>query len=413
MTVPPSLARRLPHVALGLVLLAALALRLAWFEIEKRTPDEEVYAVCAVRVLDRGTGEVAEMVRAFNATPALWHYPQPTRVGHFVLVAATMAVGNDDSPRSAARLALLASLAALALLAALAWRSFGPWIAAIAVLCVAASPADLMLARRGWADGPVGALSLAMLGAAAMALRAPHRRRAVVLLGAAAAAAVVVKGSALGVVAVLALAIPAAAPRGARAALARTAIPALAAGALVAVAVLAAAAGGVAPLLEAFRHSGEAIATNDYVRTQQRGGPDYYLLGLWLLQPVVVVLGLAGAVVLAIRPGLAPARDADGAAVARLVALYALGTLAIAMAAPLKSLRFVSPMLGALALLAALVLGAAAAAVRPHPGRAGGIAIAAGAAALLVAAALDVQCFVAIFVTRGVSDLVTPWIAGR
>jgi 4-amino-4-deoxy-L-arabinose transferase-like glycosyltransferase len=395
------------------VLLAALVLRLSWFEIEKRTPDEEVYAVCAVRVLDHGPGEVAEMVRAFNATPALWHYPQPTRVGHFVLVAAAMAVGNDDSPRSTARVALIASLAGLALLAWLAWRAFGPWIAVASAACVATSPADLTLARRGWADGPLGALSLALVAFAGMALLEPARRRWPLLLAPAAAAAVLVKESALGVIAVLAVALLAAAPRDRRAALARTAVPSLAAGALVAVALLAAAAGGVAPLIEAFRLSGEAIATNEYVRTQQRGGPDYYLLGLWLLQPHVVALGLAGIALCAIRPTLAPARAPESPAVARMVALFAAGTLAIAIGAPLKSLRFVSPALGPLALLAVLATAALIAGVRARTPRAGVAVAGLTVVALAIAAVLDVQRFVAIFVTRGVSDLVTPWIAGR
>jgi hypothetical protein len=404
----------LPLVVLASILLAGVAFRLAWFEIEKRTPDEEVYTVCAARVLDHGPFAVADMVRSFNASPALWHYPQPTRAGHFLLVAAAMAVGNDESPRAASRVAFAASLAAMAILAGVAWRIFGPWMAVVAVAFVASSPADLTLARRGWADGPVGALSLALLGVAAMTLAEPSRRRWTVLLGAAAAAAVLVKESALGAIAVLAVALLVAASREARAGIARTALPALAAGAIVAVALLATFAGGPAPLVEAFRLSGEAIATNPYVAAQQRGGPDYYLLGLWLLQPHVVLLGLLGAVALALRPELAPAPPATpSAAVARLVALYALGTLAIAMVAPLKSLRFVSPLLGTLALLAALVVGSALATLRVRGPGAAATATAVVGAALAAAAVVDVQRFVAIFVTRGVSDLVTPWIAGR
>ncbi len=152
-------------------------------------------------------------------------------------------------------------------------------------------------------------------------------------------------------------------------------------------------------------------APNDYMREFQSGSPAYYAVGLALTHPLPFLLGVLGAALAAVKP----AWLSNGGGERRERALRGLGAftlvfLAIACAWPQKNLRFLSPLLAPVALLAGALLVAALESARralPPPRYR---VLALGLAVLVtVAAGSDLARFVRYFVELRIPDLATPW----
>ncbi len=203
---PPlaALGRRIAPAVTVALLLAGIALRFAWLEVPRRTPDERLYAALGSRIAAEGPAAYAAIVREFVAGPDAHPYPWPQRAGYLYAAALAQSVAGRPTPGPIAGLSTLASVLLLALAAAFGVRVLGLRAGTLALVFVAASPLDLAMARRAWQDELV---ALVALGLAALWTFAPERplaRRALFLL---AAVALTLKES---------LAIPASRSRGSR-----------------------------------------------------------------------------------------------------------------------------------------------------------------------------------------------------
>jgi len=114
-----------------------------------------------------------------------------------------------------------------------------------------------------------------------------------------------------------------------------------------------------------------------------------------------------------VRRGRVPGLPSKPAASTALVSLSVLVVcLAIvALAYPQKNMRFLSPIVAPIHVLAAVSLVALVETVRTARGGAPRwVAVAGVAVLLVVAAALEDRQFVHFFIERGVPDLATPWL---
>jgi 4-amino-4-deoxy-L-arabinose transferase-like glycosyltransferase len=396
-----------------LVLAGGVYLRLAFREPKQRTPDEGFYTAYAIDAARQGPKFVGTVVRLFNESPRMRKYPRPTRVGYYLPAAAVMRATGEQTVRAPAALSTAASLLALLLCLGLAARAFGVWPALVALLFLAASPIDLTMARRAWVDPLLGALTLGMVVAYGRLLGRPERVLALagfLLLG---AWGLLVKES--GAVALgcgcLGFAI-----QGWQVTR-RVSVPvrAIVGGLLAVVAAIALLAwlcGGLGPLLQVFRPIPGAPAS-EYLLEYDSGGPGYYVVGLMILQPVPFVLGVLGAILVALRVQVVaelPAREEDRRLLQAL-AWFVVIFLAVAMWQNPKNMRQLSPMLVPLYLLAAVVVCAVLAALRRRlPAALGWGLTALAGGALAGAAFFDLDRFIHYFVISGVPDLATPFL---
>ena len=424
----------LSHAAWVIALAAGIALRVVLPQPAQRTPDEEAYAIGGAVLHRDGIAAEARMVAAYAADPLMAELPPPTRIALPWLGAVAMSLTGSTDVGVVASISTLGSALQLAVLAALALEALGPWGAALAIAFLAASPLDLAIARRAWADSLLGLVATLMLWAFTRAAARPGGRAwpaTVIALG---AGATLVKEAGL-----LLLGLGAAglavvewrAPGGPRRALLM--LLGGVAGAAAAAGALTLLCGGIAPWRAALEHMARGVEANDYVRRYQTGSGLYYARGLALLQPLPWLLGIAGAVVIATRGAWAaagrprgsgapkparggrPGRDRKRAAVVLgASAWFALIGLGAACLYRQKNLRFLSPIYAAVALLAAATVRAGLARLRAR--LPAGIArrATAGVAILLVASlGMDLLRFQEQFVRRDVLDLVTPWLEGR
>ena len=405
-------SRALSLFGIAILFAAAVALRFAFLDVSARTPDERFYASYGARIAKEGPCATASAVSEFVRDPAR-PYPWPTRPGYLWLAGGVMRVSGDATPRALAGLSTAASVLSLALLAALAFRFLGAGTAAFAILLIAASPLDLAMARRGWQDTPVALLTLGMISCVLWSASRPRRLLPALAFFALSAFALTVKESAaipfaLGT---LALAIGA----GQRGRGARGAIAVLAAGAVTAAAAAAAlvvASGGAEMLRRALELGRLVNSPNAYMREYQTGSPAYYLAGLALLHPLPFALGTVAAILAVFRaPFLLAPWNRPGARLALvMLGWFVLIFGAVACAWPQKNLRFLSPIVAPIAMLAAALLASAlswaGARVSPRTAKLAGVAL---ALALTAGAALDLQRFVHDFVVLRIPDLATPW----
>ena len=194
----------------------------------------------------------------------------------------------------------------------------------------------------------------------------------------------------------------------------RGALVMLGAGALtlgIACGALALAVGGWEPLTAALHRLSDTSIVNRYMREYQSGGPEYYVRGLGLLQPVPVALGLLSALLIA--PACFPLRTHGKGAVeiaGTTLAWLAIAFVAVALAYPQKNLRFLSPVYAPLDLLAGALVWAALGWLRPRtPFSIYRSACVALALLLFVSALGDHRRFVTYFIERQIPDLATPW----
>lgn len=404
---------RLAHALIALLIALGVTLRVLDFPVAVYTPDEDAYAdFYATPIYDNGAGELPKLVREYNARPDMLQFPSPTRVGHLWAIVGFMNLLGRATIQNAAWASAAASMLILLLIARIGLRSLNPWATAIALLFAVVSPLDRAMARRVWGDELFAACALATLHAFIAWASGPRRTRWMVLCLVFAGYSILIKETGLMVLgcATAGLAIVAwraSGPRGAALALLAGAATLVAS-----IAALAIACGGLEPLRATFARMAAASHGNEYMMKYQTGGPGYYVRGLMALQPLPIILGLLGAVAVALRwPALRWSFKTPRAQTAlATLAAFTLAFAALALVWPQKNLRFLSPIYAPLDLLAGAALWAALNARRwrlPAPALRIGVALV--AVALLAAAIADQQRFVELFLRRGIPDLATPW----
>ncbi len=402
---PSPASARLAHALIALLIALGVTLRVVDFPVAVYTPDEDAYAdFYATPIYENGAGALPKLVREYNARPDMLEFPSPTRVGHLWAIVGFMNLLGHATIQNAAWASAAASMLILLLMAWLGLRALGPWTSVLALLFAAVSPLDRAMARRVWGDELFAACALASLLAFVAWASGARRARWWVLCLTLAGYSILIKETGLVVLgcATAGLAIVAwraSGPRGA-------------AFALLAGAAIALACGGLEPLRATFARVAAASHGNEYMRTYQIGGPGYYARGLLALQPLPMVVGLVGAVAVALRaPALRAAFETPRAQVAlATLAAFTLAFAALALAWPQKNLRFLSPIYAPLDLLAGAVMVAALQRVRARlPAQVFRLGVAVIAVALLGLALADHQRFVELFLRRGIPDLATPW----
>lgn len=395
-----------------LVGVLAVALRVAWFGVADRSPDEQLYAGFAHGIAQQGPGWFPNMVSLYTNDGDV-DYPWVHRAGYLSLVAlAQLATGRHDAV-AGELLSTLASLAGIALAGVLAWRWAGPLASLLTLLFLAVSPLDLAIARRAWQDTTIAFLTLAMVGLALRSLEAarPWRWRWAYL--ALSAFTLLVKESALIPFGLGMLVLTWDAWRHRGRVLAPVGV--LAGGGLV-LAVLAGTllllCGGLENARELIRLTPDAWKSDWYIRDYQTGGPGYYLTGLRILQPVPWALGVLAAFVAVLRPRLLAGRDGSAhiATALRLLGGYVLIFLMVSCAYSSKNMRFLSPLYAPVALLAAAVVKRLLSALHAGlPVTAWRTAAAVVAVVLMLSAWSDARRFDHWFNELQIQDLATPW----
>ena len=148
-------------MVVGTLLCLAAGLRLANLgNVGSRTPDEKVYTKFANVWLQSGAAGLQTQVAEYRADPELRLYPPPTRVGLIRLIAGVMALSGRRDELPGASISCAASIASAFVLAWMGLRFFPSWCVVFALLFLAASPADLAIARRAWPDATVELLGI-------------------------------------------------------------------------------------------------------------------------------------------------------------------------------------------------------------------------------------------------------------
>jgi hypothetical protein len=390
----------------------AVGLRVAWFHVPDRSPDEQLYTQFGHGITHEGLAWFPHMVDLYTNDGDV-EYPWVHRAGFLSLVALAQIVSGRQDPVAGELLSCAASIAMVALTGVLAWNLLSPWGAALAMLFLATSPLDLALARRAWQDDVVALATLLMVALLLKALARPRERAWLVAFFTLSALSLLIKESALlpfgfGT---LTLAVDAwLRTRNVR----RTLVPLLwGAGATICVAgAILALAGGLEPLQELIRLTPAAWKPDAYLREYQTGGAGYYVTGLKILQPVTWLLGTLAALLAVAGAGVlaGPWRSVSGRRALRVLGGYVLFFLAVSCAYNSKNMRFLSPIFSPVAMLAAsLVFGALAwlrSRVAPAMWR-GAVAVTVGL--LVFAAWSDARRFDHYFNDLQIQDLATPW----
>jgi 4-amino-4-deoxy-L-arabinose transferase-like glycosyltransferase len=396
-----------------IVLLFGVGIRLTSIRPPNQTPDEDFYTSCGEGVYTQGARFMPTFIQACWEDREKHQYPWPNRIGYFWLIAAAMAVTNDTSVNAGAAVSTLASLLVLVLTAWLAFRFLDPWSATMALLFLATSPLDLVIAGRTWQDEVVALFALLMAHAYIRSVTRRERAGWAVAFFALGAYALTVKETAVLVLGAGTFGMLWAAwrsERGARAA-ALVAAGGLVA-ALVAGGVILWSSGGLESLRRTYEMWKLVNVPNEYMRKYQMGSPAYYAVGLGILNAVPFALGLASAILIALRAPFmrSPWRHRDAAELLGALAWFVLAYGLIACIYSQKNLRFLSPIYVPVFILAAALVRAAVAVLRRHlPTIAFRGVVAAVAVVLAVSAAADLGRFHHWFIEREVADLATPW----
>ena len=401
-----------PLAACVALFVLAVTLRVVWFGVPERSPDEQLYSKYGRGIATEGLAWFPRTVAMYDDTLE-FSYPWVHRVAFLSLVALSQIVTGRHDPVAGELLSCTASIAMVALAGVLAWNLLSPWCAVLAMLFLAVSPLDLALARRAWQDDVVAFATLLIAALLLKALSRPRERRWRIAFFVVSGVTLLIKESALipfGL-GVLALASDAwSRPRDLR----RVVLP-LAGGALVTgvgVGGVVALCGGLAPARALLAMTPAAWAPDDYLREYQTGGVGYYVTGLRILQPVPWLLGCVAALLaLAGAPLLrGPWRTASGGRALRVLGAYVLIFLAVSCAYSSKNMRFLSPIYAPVAMLAASLVVSTLVWLRarvPSAAWRGGVALASGL--LLFAAWSDARRFDHYFNQLQIQDLATPW----
>lgn len=403
---------RAPLAACIAILALAVTLRVVWFGVPERSPDELLYAQFGNGIASEGLAWFPRTVAAYTGEGDV-EYPWVHRAGFLSLVALAQVVTGRHDPVAGELLSCSASITTVALTGVLAWYLLSPWCAALAMLFLAVSPLDLALARRAWQDDVVALATLLIAVLLLKALVRPGERRWRVAFFAVSGVALLIKESVAIPFGLGGLALAWDAWVRSRD-LGRAVVP-LAWGAVVTALVVGAVialCGGLAPARALLAVTPEAWAPDAYLREYQTGGVGYYVTGLRILQPVPWLLGcIAAALALDRAPLLrGPWSAASGGRALRMLGGYVVLFLTISCVYSSKNMRFLSPIYAPVAMLAAALVSSALEWLRarmPAAGWRGAVAVTAGL--LLFAAWSDAKRFDHYFNEIQIQDLATPW----
>jgi tetratricopeptide (TPR) repeat protein len=395
--------------------LIAAAIAFRWNAVQsinKRTPDERVYAVDADAVAQSGVGAIRGLVNDFITTREQWIYPPPTRVGYICLVAAIEKITGTLAEKSAVFLSFAFSCLTFFLTAVIGLRFFDRWPVLLGLAFLAVSPIELALAGRGWQDAIVGGLGILLLYLAMEKSIRLTWRWWDVFFWLVAFLFLLIKESALVIFAFCIFLLIAGAWRQRTLSwkyLLHIAIPSVAV-ILLGYGLVAWCSGGFPKVLQVYQNMTEGLRLNPYVYLYQ-SGPWYSLpLGFWFLSPASTFLGLLGIIQLFLRR---QAFDRElnldtrqSAAVFGMAFFVSAVLIAATLPDGLKNLRYVSVVDGPVCLIGGLlfarVIKVAATQFTPPRWK---IAIGVGSLALLLVCLGDFQRFKRVFVRDGLEDL--------
>ena len=401
-----------PLAACVAVLAVAVTLRVVWFGVADRSPDEQLYTQFGRGIAHEGLAWFPRTVAAYTGEGDV-EYPWVHRAGFLSLVALAQVVSGRHDPVAGELLSCTTSIAAVALTGVLAWVLLSPWCAVLAMLFLAVSPLDLALARRAWQDDVVALATLSIVALLLKALARPDERRWRVAFFLVSGVTLLIKES---------VALPfgfggcvLAWDSWVRSRDARRAVAPLAWGAAVTALVIGAVialCGGLAPARALLAMTPEAWAPDAYLREYQTGGVGYYVIGLRILQPVPWLLGcIAAALAVVDAPLLrGPWCAASGGRALRVLGGYVFFFLTVSCIYSSKNMRFLSPIYSPVAMLAAALVMSVLRwleARAPLAARRGAVAVVAGL--LLLAAWSDARRFDHYFNEIQIQDLATPW----
>lgn len=335
---------------LVLVCLAGVWLRVADLnDVAVRSPDETTYTSQARVWLRSGTAGMRTLVSDYDHRPELRDFPPPTRAGVIRLAAWMFRLTGKDDPGAGALAACAASILSLAIVALMAVRFLPPWAALCALVFYAASPVELVIARRLWPDVLCELPAVVALWSACAIAAGSRRRVWFLLLAAAGAAGLTVRETfpiPYGFTLLWPLWELAVKRRDRRsAALLLGLCLAALAGSVV---WLGGAVGSLADYIRLSRHGPTVAAANDYVRQFTSGPPWLLLEGFWIVSPMATVCAAGG-----FLAAFAARREKPHGRLVAGIAAVTAGAMAVMMSDPhYLSLRFYSVVMGPLALLA-------------------------------------------------------------
>ncbi|MCX6357511.1 MAG: hypothetical protein NT045_06530 [Candidatus Aureabacteria bacterium] len=286
--------------ALAAVMLLAIALRLNNLApVPFRSPDEWAHTSQAKVISRDGVRGLPGLVAQFNAYRDFWIYPPPTRIGYTWPISILMRLTGRTGPELGASLSCACSILSLLLLILMGLRFFNPPITLIALLFMCASPLDLAIARRAWADSMLGLVNLACLYLSCEITRAPRRTAPYILLVLSGSIAVFIKETgplAFGLCAAwIAVILIVREHAGRRAALL---ILVSILGLAIAAGILTAVCGGISQVAAVLRNFKAARNFGNYGIEYQNGPYAQFLQLFWLTSPAAVVMGFVGIVAL-------------------------------------------------------------------------------------------------------------------
>lgn len=395
------------------IIAAGVALRVVnLLNVEKRSPDELIYSCQAELVAEQGPIKgTASLIKEYNTTKKLWIYPPPTRIGYSWVLGTLMKKTANTETYLGSYISFAFSVVSLLLVALIGFRFFNPAVTIFALLFMAVSPPELVMARRTWQDAMFGSLGLLMAYFSMEIMRNPKRLVFYALLVVLGSYIMLVKEPGIIVyglcilLAIWTLLVKEKAP-----VKAAVLAAAAAAGATLSVSLLIYACGGMQPILTVFRHVKEAMATNVYAIENQSGPWYYFPLAFWRVSPLSSLLFLAGAAGTMLpfdisdRPDAFP--DVRARYAVRGFISFGLAFFAIALLTPYcQNLRYVSVVYGPFYLTAGLGLWYIVLITRPYLKNLAIIAAFLLAAALILAAIYDYQVFYDLFIASTNNDM--------
>ena len=168
------------------ILALGICLRLVhMFDVRQRTPDERIYTAMAAQVAADGHRAFPRLFQQYNATPQLWIFPPPTRVGYIATLALWMRLAQYSGVEAGAWLSFACSVGSMGLLwwmvkggdASEPARPNGVALTSglVTLFVQATNPFEILIARRCWSDSLVGLIGLALLWLTLEIRRDPSR----------------------------------------------------------------------------------------------------------------------------------------------------------------------------------------------------------------------------------------------
>lgn len=405
-------------ILLILILVAGFLLRLADYNVERRTPDEGVYKNYAVIISDENLKGQRGLVETYNNNREVWIYPPPTRVGYTYMLAAAMYVSGCRDYGPGVYVSKISSIALLVLTAFMALKFFNTWTAIFTALFMCASPMELAMSQRVWQDGVFGAVSMLLLYCACAIMRlrqgcrghlnAPYngsyfgfeplsaffalvgfllliiKETGILVYGLCSAwmlCWIFLKRHSIREAVVFALFVIAGAAAG--------------------VAVISVCSGGILPAINVLKNNMMSIGTNTHALYYQTGPWYHYIYGFFMLSPVMAYMAVLGMIFFTSK------KNPSSFFTFLIVSFVLIANIP----EHLKNLRYLSVIYCPLYIMAGVGMCRSMDMIRTRVSRSAYIAICVLAGAvLLMSAVMDYSVFHRVFIENGVGDLVNKAI---